>query len=229
MAEILAIIPARGGSKSIKRKNIRLIAGKPMIYYSIEACQKSKYITRFVVSTEDEEIKQISEGYGAEVIERPIELAQDETKTSPVMMYTVKELLKSGYKPDYIVLIQPTSPFRTAQFIDNAFDFYFAKKGYDSCFSGVKTGITHGLWREKGGKCEALYDFHNRPRRQDMEKHYDMYCENGAFYAINYEAFIKNSDFVGDNPCIFESEFTFDIDEEKDLKKAEEILLAQKS
>src|SRR5574344_1849299 len=147
MKEILAIIPARGGSKSIKRKNIRFIAGKPMVYYSIEACKASKYITRFVVSTEDEEIKGICKSFGSEVIDRPMELAQDETKTAPVMVHAAIELEKTGYKPDYIVLIQPTSPFRTGEFIDRAFDFFFSKDGYDSCFSATEHGLTHGLWR----------------------------------------------------------------------------------
>jgi N-acylneuraminate cytidylyltransferase/CMP-N,N'-diacetyllegionaminic acid synthase len=223
--EILAIIPARGGSKSIKRKNIRLINGKPMVYYSIEACANSKYITRCVVSTEDEEIKNICKGFGAEVIDRPMELAQDETKTAPVMVHAALELKKSGYKPDFVVLIQPTSPFRTGEFIDRAFDFWFSQKEeYDSCFSGAVVGITHALWKERDGKFDALYDFHNRPRRQDTDKHYKMYSENGAFYAIKYEDFIKIQDFVGNSPCIFPSEFTFDIDEEKDFIQAEEIM-----
>lgn len=225
MMEILAIIPARGGSKSIKRKNIRLINGKPMVYYSIEACMKSKYITRFVVSTEDAEIKEICKSFGAEVIDRPIELAQDETKTAPVMIHAALELEKKGYKPDYIALIQPTSPFRTGEYIDRAFDFFFAQnKNYDSCFSGTQGGLTHGCWRGRDGKFEALYDFRNRPRRQDADRHYTMYCENGAFYAVKYQTFLKNQDFVGDNPCIFLSEFSFDIDEEKDFQKAEEMM-----
>ncbi|MBP7212312.1 acylneuraminate cytidylyltransferase family protein [bacterium] len=227
MREILAIIPARGGSKSIKRKNIRLINGKPMVWYSIEACKNSKYITRFVVSTEDEEIKEICEGFGAEVINRPIELAQDETKTAPVMVHSALELEKCGYKPNYITLIQPTSPFRTSEFIDKAFEFYFSQNGYDSCFSASEQGLTHGLWRGRDGKFDSLYDYRDRPRRQDLDKHYKIYCENGAFYTVKYEIFMRNQDFVGDNPCIFVSDFTFDIDEEKDLIKAEELMKAK--
>lgn len=228
MKEILAIIPARGGSKSIKRKNIKPILGKPMVCYSIEACQKSKYITRFVVSTEDSEIKEICENFGAEVIERPIELAQDETKTSPVMIHAAQVLEEQGYKPDYIVLIQPTSPFRTAEFIDNAFEFMLAKENCDSCFSGFQLDITHGKWRElHDGKLEALYDYRDRPRRQDAERHYQTYCENGAFYAAEYEVFKKVEDFIGENPCIYLTNFTFDIDEISDFEKAEQILREQ--
>lgn len=228
MSEILAIIPARGGSKSIPRKNIKPILGKPMIYYSLEACYQSKYITRYVVSTEDSEIKEICQAFGTEVIDRPLELAQDETKTAPVMIHVLEELKKEGYKPDYIVLIQPTSPFRTAEFIDNAFEFMFAHPDCDSCFSGFDMWYTHAKWRElHNGKLEALYDYHERPRRQDIEKHYRMFSENGAFYAIKYDAFKKHKDFVGENPCIYLTDFNFDIDEPADFEQAEKILKEQ--
>lgn len=225
MKEILAIIPARGGSKSIKRKNIKPILGKPMVFYSIDACNNSKYITRCVVSTEDSEIKAICQTYGAEVIDRPQELAQDETKTAPVMLHAAETLEKEGYKPDYITLIQPTSPFRNAKFIDSAFEYMFAKDGCDSCFSGFKTGITHGQWKERhDGRFEALYDYHDRPRRQDSDRHYNTFCENGAFYATKYDVFKEVKDFIGKTPCIYPSVINFDVDEPKDFERAEEIL-----
>ena len=228
MTEILAIIPARGGSKSIPRKNLQPILGKPMLYYSLEACHKSKYITRYVVSTEDLEIKQMCESLGTEVIDRPIELAQDETKTAPVMVHVVEELEKQGYKPDYIVLIQPTSPFRTAEVIDNARDYMFSKIDCDSCFSGVALGVTHAKWKERhDGELEALYDYRERPRRQDVEQHYNMYCENGAFYAIKYDVFKKIEDFVGEKPCIFLTDIRVDVDEPKDIELAENMLKEQ--
>lgn len=228
MTEILAIIPARGGSKSIKRKNIKPILGKPMVYYSIEACQKSKYITRFVVSTEDLEIKQICQSFSAEVIDRPMELAQDETKTAPVMLQVTDELEKQGYKPDYVVLIQPTSPSRTAEFIDNALDYMFSKKSCDSCFSGFSMSSTHAKWKEHhDGKLEALYDYRERPRRQDEDCHYNMFCENGAFYAVKYDVFRKVKDFIGENPCIYLTDMNFDVDEPSDFERAEQVLKEQ--
>lgn len=234
MTEILAIIPARGGSKSIKRKNIKPIMGKPMVYYSIEACFKSKYITRTVVSTEDAEIKEICEAFGAEVIDRPMELAQDETKTAPVMLQVTDVLEKQGYKPDYVVLIQPTSPFRTAEFIDNAFDFMFEKiksqeiDNCDSCFSGFDFGNTHAKWKElHSGQLEGLYDYRQRPRRQETECHYKLFCENGAFYALKYDVFRKVKDFVGENPCIYLTDLCFDVDEPSDFELAEKIIEEQ--
>lgn len=225
MTEILAIIPARGGSKSIPRKNLMPVLGKPMIYYSLEACHKSKYITRFVVSTEDAEIKQVCQAFGAEVIDRPIELAQDETKTAPVMLHAADELEKQGYKPDYVALIQPTSPFRDAEFIDKAFDYMFSKPEFDSCFSGFDMWYTHSRWKElHDGKLEALYDYRNRPRRQEIECHYRMFSENGAFYAVKYDVFRKVKDFVGENPCIYLTDINFDIDDMEQLARAEQIL-----
>lgn len=223
--EILAIIPARGGSKSIKRKNIKPIMGKPMVYYSIEACEKSKYITRYAVSTEDAEIKAICESFGAEVIDRPIELAQDETMTSPVMLHAAQVLEKQNYKPDYIVLIQPTSPFRTAEFLDACFDYLFERPDKDSCFSGFTNGITHAAWRENhDGSLEALYDYRTRPRRQDIHRHYPMFRENGAFYACQYEVFKKVQDFIGENPCIYLTDLNFDVDEPEDFERAEKMI-----
>jgi CMP-N,N'-diacetyllegionaminic acid synthase len=232
MKEILAIIPARGGSKSIPRKNIKHILGKPMVYYSIEACSESKYITRFVVSTEDAEIKEICKAFGSEVIDRPMELAQDETKTAPVMLQVVDELEEQGYKPDYVVLIQPTSPFRTAEFVDNALDYMFSKidsdKDCDSCFSGFDLGNTHAKWKEHhDGKLEGLYDYRNRPRRQEIECHYKLFSENGAFYAVRYDVFRKVKDFVGENPCVYLTNISFDVDEPSDFELAEKMLTEQ--
>ena len=126
--EILSIIPARGGSKGIKRKNIKLINEKPLIAYSIEASLNSKYITKTLLSSEDDEILEIAQRHGAEILKRPVELAQDETKTAPVMLQVVEELEKNNYKPDYVVLLQPTSPLRDSNYIDSAMDYYFKKQ-----------------------------------------------------------------------------------------------------
>lgn len=220
--EILAIIPARGGSKGIKRKNVKLLKGKPLLAYSIEAGLNSKYVTRTVVSTEDSEIKEISLKFGAEVVDRPQELAQDETKTAPVMYHTIKELEKTGYKPDYIVLLQPTCPLRNGEYIDKAFDFFFENKWADSCFSGHTLGTTHAKWSiGKSGKLNSLYDYHKRPRRQDEAEQYEMIRENGAFYALSYENFMRYEDFIGNNPCVYLTDFIVDIDFEQDFDEVE--------
>ena len=145
--EILSIIPARGGSKGIPRKNLKKIFDKPLIAYTIEASLKSKYITRTILSSEDDEILSVAKEFGSETIKRPIELAQDVTKTIPVMIDVVTRLKeKEGYKPDYVVLLQPTCPLRDENYIDSAFEYYFEaeKTGYDSCFSAFDSGYTTG-------------------------------------------------------------------------------------
>ncbi len=108
---VLAIIPARGGSKGVPRKNIRLLAGKPLIVWTIDEAKKSKYIDRFILSSEDDEIIKIAREYGCEVpFKRPIELAQDDTPGIEPVIHAINTLED---KYDYVVLLQPTSPLRT--------------------------------------------------------------------------------------------------------------------
>ena len=225
--EILSIIPARGGSKGIKRKNLKPILNKPLIAYTIEASLKSKYITRTIVSSEDSEILEVSKSFGAEIIKRPDELAQDETKTAPVMQHVLENLEKQGYKADYVVLLQPTCPLRDDKYIDNAFEYYFEKQkeGFDSCFSAYSIGYTHAKWRIlHDKKLEGLYDYRIRPRRQETEQHYKMICENGAFYALPWDTLKKVKDFIGYNPSAYITPRVIDIDTIEDFKKVEEML-----
>lgn len=225
--EILSIIPARGGSKGIKRKNLKPILNKPLVAYTIEASLKSKYITKTIVSSEDDEILEVSKNYGAQIIKRPQELAQDETKTAPVMLHVLDELEKEGYKADYVVLLQPTCPLRDENYIDSAFDYYFEqmKNGYDSCFSAYSINYTHAKWRIlHNNKLEALYDFRIRPRRQETEQHYKMISENGAFYALKWDTLKEVKDFIGYNPTAYITPRVIDIDTIEDFQKVEECL-----
>ena len=116
---ILAIIPARGGSKGLPRKNIRDLCGKPLIAYSIEVALNSQLINRVIVSTEDEEIAEISKHYGAEVpFLRPVEMAQDQSNITDAINYTVNNLQKDGYYHNILIALFPTHPFRTAKLMD---------------------------------------------------------------------------------------------------------------
>jgi len=222
---ILAIIPARGGSKRTPRKNIKMIANKPLIAHSISAGLNSKYINKVVVSTEDAEISEVALKYGAEVVKRPDELAQDTTKTPPVMLHAVEELEKQGYFPDIVVLLQPTSPTRDEKLVDAALEQFF-ESGKDSILGGFKYRKSMPLWK-KGfdGKNTAVYDYHFRPRTQEPHLMEDLYHETGAFYAIKIDAFKKCKDFLGEDVDIFEMERSVDIDTPEDFAKAENILL----
>lgn len=225
--EILAIIPARGGSKGIKRKNLKPILNKPLVAYSILAALKSKYITKVVVSSEDEEILKVAEEYGAEPIIRPNELALDETKTAPVMIDCINQLKKQGYSSQYTVLLQPTCPLRDEKYIDCAFEYYFEKEkeGFDSCFGAFKLGFTHAKWKIlHDNTLQALYDFRTRPRRQDINEHYPLIQENGAFYALKTKTMLEVKDFIGYNPTCYLTPQIIDIDTIEDFKKVEDIL-----
>jgi CMP-N,N'-diacetyllegionaminic acid synthase len=138
--EILVIIPARGGSKRVPRKNIRDLCGKPLIAYSIEAALNSSLVNRVVVSTEDEEIAQISKDFGADVpFLRPMELAQDNSDVSEVNIYTMYKLIETGYTPNIYITLFPTHPFRHPDLID------FLIRKLISGYSQVRTvkSLTH--------------------------------------------------------------------------------------
>lgn len=122
---ILAVIPARGGSRGLPRKNLRQIAGKPMIAYTIGAALASRRVDQVVVSTDDAEIARIARRYGASVpFIRPAELARDETATPLVVEHAVRQVEAAGARVEVVVTLQPTSPFRDATVIDNAVDLF---------------------------------------------------------------------------------------------------------
>lgn len=222
--EILAIIPARGGSKGIPGKNIKPLAGKPLIAHTIEASLKSKYITRTVVSTEDGRIKEAALEFGAEVVDRPAELAQDVTKTAPVLLQVLDELEKTGYKPDITVLLQCTCPLRDEKQIDEAFELFF-NSDCDSVFAARPMGVTHALWRKNlDGTYEGLYDYRHRPRRQDTDLHLPLYCETGATYIIRTDVLKEVKDFIGKKPEVYLNGAIGDIDALSDFEYAEKAL-----
>ncbi len=220
---ILAIIPARGGSKRLKGKNIKMLLDKPLIAHSIEFAQKCNLINKVVVSTENEEIKNVALQYGAEVIVRPMELAQDTTKTAPVLVDVVEKLEKTGYKPDIIILLQATCPVRQENLAEKALDMLINSNN-DSIFTAFMKSYTMATWKVSSDKVEALYDYHLRPRWQDVEVNDKLFGEDGAFYAIKYDAFKKCKDFIGENPLIFQVERTVDIDTQEDFNRAEELM-----
>lgn len=222
---IVGIIPARGGSKGIPRKNVRLLAGKPLVSWTIEAAINSHMINKVIVSTEDEEIKTVSLQYGAEVITRPDYLALDETKTAPVITHVVEELEKQGYNPDIIVLLQPTSPLRDAVLIDKVLH-KFLNSDKDSIFTGFRVGEAMPIWKDnENGTLTCLYDYHLRPRRQEKHLRGNLYCEDGAIYAVKREIFGQTKDFLGHNPDVYLMDRLTDIDDEEQFKEVERIIL----
>jgi len=218
---IIALIPARGGSKGIPRKNIRLLAGKPMIAYTIEAALKSRYIDRAVVSTEDDEIAEISKRYGAEVIERPEDLAKDETPTIDVIFQVLEVLRTENYNPNIVVLLQPTSPLRKAEDIDNAIELFVN----DSCESVVSVcEVEHSPYWSFKIEDKYLNPVFERKylkmKRQDLPK---VYMPNGAIYVSTPEVLCKYESFYHSKtiPYTMPPERSIDIDNEIDFMLAE--------
>ena len=139
MKEFLVIIPARGGSKGIEKKNIKLISGKPLIVWTIESALKSKYISQVYVSTDDQEIAKISKKHGAKVpFYRPKALAKDDSKTIDCVNHMLNNLETDEIKFDYIIILQPTSPLRTHNHINQAIEMILTDKDADSLVSCVE-------------------------------------------------------------------------------------------
>lgn len=183
----IAFIPVRGGSKSIPLKNIKPLNGKPLVYWTASAAEKSNSIDKVIIATDSEEIKKTVLSFGfskLEVYERSSENAQDTSSTESVMLeYIEKSDLKND---DLFFLIQATSPLLKSKHIDKMYDVY-KNSDFDSMFTGVREKQFH--WIENNNKIEPVnYDYKNRPRRQDFA---GLIAENGACY-INSVGNIKN-------------------------------------
>ena len=219
--KILAIIPARGGSKGIPRKNVKAISGKPMIQYTIEAAKECPYIDKVVVSTEDEEIADISMRAGAIVpFSRPEELATDEAKTIDVVMHAVEFYERKAERFDIIVLLQPTSPLRNAEDITKALE-YFMRNEQRSLVTVSEVSESPILMRNfnKENKLEKILEEDSDVRRQDMKKFYRI---NGAIY-INKASELNANTSFNDNEMGFvvSQDHGIDVDEPQDLVVAE--------
>lgn len=217
---ILALIPARGGSKGIKKKNIIDLCGKPLIAYTIEAAKKSRYIDDVIISTDNEEIAKVGREFGAEVpFLRPSELAEDTSPTIDAVLHAVVSLKQRGCDYDVLVLLQPTSPLRTAKDIDGALEV-FAENGNQGVVS-VSPVQDHPLLirRIESGKLKKLLPENSTCRRQDMPPFYRV---NGSIY-INSICELCESTGFNDNPIpyVMDGSHSLDVDEYQDLVLAE--------
>lgn len=229
MKKRIGLIPARGGSKGIPHKNIYNINGKPLIAYTIEAgleAKKQGYLDKVVVSTEDKEIAEIAVDYGAEVpFLRPAELAADTSKSVDCMIHAVQYFSGLGIAYDTMVLLQPTSPLRTADDIVEAIKLY-EQEGVDSLVSCYKEESIseYNSYHLEGNIGKPLNEGHKLgKRRQDITS---LYVRNGAVFITDVAYMLKSQLIIGNQPAIYvmPQERSVNIDTHYDLKLAEWII-----
>ncbi|EMA61289.1 N-acylneuraminate cytidylyltransferase [Halorubrum distributum JCM 13561] len=219
--KVLGLIPARSGSKGVPDKNIRDVDGKPLIAHSIAAGQNASSIDTVVVSTDDDAIATVAERYGARVpFIRPDHLATDEAPTAPVIKHAVEYLRKQGEEYDTFVLLQPTSPLRTEEHIDEAHSQY-DRSDVDSLISAYPTYDTR--WQQTPEGAEKLNYVDADKRRQDRDPEYVI---NGAVYVTDVAEFMETENIITGKTGIYEmsERESVDIDTPFDLWLAEQIL-----
>ena len=225
---LLALIPARGGSKGLPRKNIKNLLGKPLIEWSIKAALNSKVIDRVIVSTDDEEISNVAKVCGAEVpFIRPSKLAQDNSTTFSVIEHALNWLEnRQKYVPDHIALLEPTSPLRNAEDIDRAFDQL--KNSNASSIVGIcLTEVHHPLFiyqKDKSGKLNPYLNNSKKDiRRQDLEEAFFL---EGSVYISETPVLLEEKSFYHGNTMGYEVPKwkSFEIDDETDFFLVESIM-----
>jgi len=214
----LAIIPARGGSQRLPRKNVLELSGKPLIAWSIEAGLRSKYIDKVVVSSDDKEILDISKYYGADTVKRPSNLASDTAPTFDAIEHAMSNIGRY----DYVVLLQPTSPLRSEKHIDEAIELLKSKNA--SAVISVCEMDHSPLWSNTLDESLSMEYFLSDKvldkGSQDLEKYFRL---NGAIYICKIEKFLKaKSFFLNENIFAYKMDrkSSVDIDEEIDFKMA---------
>jgi len=219
----LCVIPARGGSKRIPRKNIKEFCGKPLIAYSIETAKKSELFTKIVVSTDDEEIAKISQEFGAEILWRPKELADDFAGSGEVFEHAIKELNKNK-EFKYACMIYPTAPFLQVQYLKKGFN---ELKNSDACASFSTTSFEYPIWRGfeiVDGRCKMFFKEHFHKRSQDLP---EAYHDAGQFYWQKIGC-VSDDIFFGKDtiPIIIPRYLVQDIDTMEDFIRAENMYKA---
>ena len=223
--KVYAIIPARGGSKGVPKKNIKELNGTPLINYSIEYALSSAYIDAIIITTDCEDIKNKINNSFTElrkiiILDRPSELATDEATTESAIEHVIKS--KTFKKEDVLVLLQPTSPLRPKDSLNEILE-KFIDQNYDSLLT---LSPIHPLtWKINNNNIECMYDYLNRPRRQDIEPKDYIYDENGSVYVFSVDNFKKTNNRLGKKIgyFIFPEDYGKQIDTQLDFNILESI------
>ena len=216
---VLVIIPARGGSKGVPQKNIKLLGGKPLIAHAIECALGSKKASKIVVSTDDDAIALAANQYPIEVVKRPSELAEDDSNVVTAVTYTY-DYLKEDF--DIIVLLQPTAPLRTSADLDAVIDLLEKNKNADGVISVVPMDDVHPARMYDLNETQHLVPLIENGetlRRQDLKP---VYYRNGCFYAVRTKAFYEQQSFMVANKLAFvmNPNWLINIDNQRDFQLA---------
>jgi YrbI family 3-deoxy-D-manno-octulosonate 8-phosphate phosphatase len=226
--EIIAIIPARGGSKGIPRKNLRFIGGMPLIAHTIGHALRSPALSRVVVSTDDEEIAESSRRSGAEIIMRPAEISGDPAPTELALLHVLDTLReRETYEPDLVVLLQATSPVRDKNDIGDAIGT-LVREDADSLFSACR--VEGFVWRGAEGALQPLnYEPQSRPRRQELRE--ETLEENGSIYVFKPEILRSHGSRLGGRIAVhvMPRRSSFQLDAPEDVPLIEAVLSANAS
>lgn len=221
----VAVIPARGGSKGIPRKNLTRIVGKPLIAWTIEAALTCPYVESTVVSSDDDEILELAKKLGAEALKRPAELSSDTANVKPVLQHALIEYKKThGSLPEYVVFLQPTSPLRSASHITRAFEALESDKKADALVSVYEINNVYlkaSALNTDGYLEPAFSREYTNMNRQMLPK---LYMPNGAIYIMNARSCIMAPRFDGEKtlPFVMEKDESLDLDNPKDILLIEE-------
>lgn len=217
--KVLGIIPARGGSKGVKDKNIRQVAGKPLIAYAIDCARESRLLSKTIVSTDSLAIAEFARSLECEVMMRPPELARDETPMPPVLIHVLKELEDQGEQYDLVILLQVTSPIRTGEDVDNVISMFEQSPNLEGVISVVPMDDVHPARMYTLGQGQWIFPFlenGEEARRQDLPV---VYYRNGCIYAIRTQALLEKKSLMVKNKkaYVMPARHLANVDDERDL------------
>jgi CMP-N,N'-diacetyllegionaminic acid synthase len=238
MGPVLAVIPARGGSRAVPRKNIRLLNGKPLIAYSIEQAALAQTLTRSIVSTDDDEIARVAKAWGGDVpFLRPARLAQDDTPMLPVLLHALEHAEQTdGIHYSAVVILQPTSPLRTAEDIDHSVQTLFSTKADTVVTICQVDKLSHPLLVQRidvqdGDKLYPFwtgpeYERYSHANREELPLVVRL---NAAVYAVRRETLVCENKIIGNDvrAVWMETSRSIDIDTEEDFQIAEALIQAK--
>ncbi|MGI6878120.1 cytidylyltransferase domain-containing protein [Microbacterium sp. gxy059] len=215
--ETIAIVPARGGSKGVPRKNLARVGGVPLVARSIRAARRSGRVDRVVVSTDDGEIAAVAEEWGAQVVRRPAALSGDDASSEAALLHALDELAACGVRAGVVAFLQATSPFLPADRLARAIDLVRSGSA-DSAFA-ARESYEFAWERTAGGARAVGHDAARRPRRQDREP---LFVETGAFYVLDAAGFSRERHrFFGRTEIVeVPAELSLEIDTPEELRRA---------